>query len=133
MTKHSWMERLTPFTGGAAMALLVVAMVVQPAWAVTTACAKCMNYWQANAAAPGQATPAGNPPPYQLCYGKTGEDLQGCIANRVSYECSKNKITDSTGKILYSMPCNGPPDSPWWTTQGYRTTGAVIPCRTCSM
>ncbi len=48
MTRHSWMERLTPFTGGAAIALLVMALVVQPVWADGTynTCTQCLNYWE---------------------------------------------------------------------------------------
>ncbi len=47
MTRHSWMERLTPFTGGMAMALLVVALVVQPAWAEDyNTCTRCLAYYE---------------------------------------------------------------------------------------
>ncbi len=121
MTRHSWPERLTPLTGGAAMALVVVAMVVQPAWAVTAACANCMSYWNAHAADAGQPTPPGSPPPYQLCDGLSGDQRQACISNRVSYECTKNKVKDSQGNILYSMPCNGPPESWWYSDCGSDT------------
>lgn len=49
MTKQTWAERLTPFTGGAAIAVLIVALVVQPTWGQTgtvNTCIQCLAYYE---------------------------------------------------------------------------------------
>ena len=92
-------DRLTPFTGGAAIAVLIVACVVQPAKAVTPACAACMDYWTAN------SNKAGQP-----CYGMTGQYLQLCISQQIQKNCAK-KVECAT----YTTPCFGDPGNPGYT------------------
>lgn len=49
MTKQTWAERLTPFTGGAAIAVLIVALVVQPSWGqngTVNTCIQCLAYYE---------------------------------------------------------------------------------------
>lgn len=76
MTKTTWPARLTPFTGGAALALLILALVMQPAHAMSPACTACQAYWNANATKPGQP-----------CAGMTGMAAGYCTTSLVYAKC----------------------------------------------
>jgi hypothetical protein len=73
MTGTKWAERLTPFTAGMAISLLLVALVVQPAWAENNACSDCMGYWQSTCMDGNVAE----------CAGLPKQQRWGCCSNYV--------------------------------------------------
>jgi len=96
MTKQTWAERLTPFTGVAAIAVLIVALVVQPALALTPACQACINFWSANS-----DKKAGQP-----CFGiPPGPQLQQCIQAQIDANC--RKVVSNWPWGSYTTPCPG--------------------------
>ena len=100
MTRTKWAERLTPFTAAMALSLLVVALVVKPAWAVNNPqCDACQNYWN-NAAQPGGT----------ICQGLTGYPWDQCRWKAIHDNCFK-PVAGQT----YTEPCYGDPGQPYYT------------------
>jgi hypothetical protein len=99
MTRTKWAEWLTPFTAGMAIALLVVAVVVQPAWANNPQCSACMNYWTSTCINGKVAQ----------CAGYTGQMRYQCCYNYATTECSKTVPGKS-----YKEPCPGDPGEPYY-------------------
>lgn len=110
MTKNSWTARLTPFTGGAALALMILGLVVHSAEASTPACLACQSYWTAN------ATKAGQP-----CFGLTGQAAAFCTNSLVYEKCVRpHPPADSI--------CLGPATNPGYTDCASETCSTMIPC-----
>lgn len=76
MTTSNWPARLTPFTGGAALALLILGLVVDPAQAGTLECRQCLYTWRWDGPAAAQA-----------CAGKTGYELKHCRMELANEKC----------------------------------------------
>lgn len=101
MTRTKWAERLTPFTAAMALSLLVVALVVKPAWAVNNPqCTACQNYWNNAAAQPGGT----------ICQGLKGYYWDQCRWKAIHDNCFK----PVAGKT-YTEPCYGDPGQPYYT------------------
>ena len=109
MTRLKWAERLTPFTAAMALSLLVVALVVKPAWATDNPqCTACQNYWN-NAAQPYDKTKPG-----------TGKICQGLPIPSYQWDqCRWKAIHDNCFKPVagqtYTEPCYGDPGLKYYT------------------
>lgn len=92
MQTKTWAERLTPFTGGASISLLIVALVVQPARAASAACYDCNRYWTNYVNSPNGpcANMPANPPYYR----------QSCRDNFVWGKC-EGPQHDADGNEIY--------------------------------
>ena len=114
MTRTKWAERLTPFTAAMALSLLVVALVVKPAWAVNNPqCTACQNYWNNAAAQPGGT----------ICQGLKGYYWDQCRWKAIHDNCFK----PVAGKT-YTEPCYGDPGQPYYTDCSSENCASLLPC-----
>ncbi len=112
MTKTTWPARLTPFTGGAALALLILGLVVHPIQAGTLECRQCMYKWRSN-----------GPDAAAACAGKTGMALSYCLSGMVYEKCVRPYPPAVS-------PCGGTSGPPAYTDCASEACSDMYPCRT---
>ena len=110
MTKNSWPARLTPFTGGAALALLILGLVVHPARAGTLECRQCQYTWRAT-----------GPAAARECAGKTGMEGMYCRSGLVYEKCVRPHPPAASICLL-------PPGDPAYSDCASEACSLSVPC-----
>ncbi len=96
MNERKWMNRMTPFAGGIALALVLIASAVAHADPITI-CQSCEQIMWARA----NSDPA-------ICANELGQARHGCISNYVYANCYANGICpDSTTAPTGPANCVG--------------------------
>jgi hypothetical protein len=112
MTKSTRPARPTPFTGGAALALLILGLVVHPIQAGTLECRQCQYKWRSN-----------GPDAAAACAGKTGMALSYCLSGMAYEKCVRpHPPADS---ICLPPP---PPGGPVYTDCASDACSGIVPC-----